>query len=279
MGLGAALLLLAIASCAALRVPTLPLSGEVELRSFRVSLTGKTVTVDCYLPRRTEVAPVVVVAHGFSRNRRTMAGWGALLAGAGFIAVVPDLPAWSDHPRNGRAVTELLAAVKAEKLFAHPKTSGRAALVGFSAGGWSTLLAAAGSTDLSCWVGLDPVGRGRGDGDAAQRLNLPCFVLRAEPSPWNANGNAGEIFAALPGPAFSLVVNNATHVDAEHPTSRAAEWACGRSDPARREVFGRYLLASLQVGLRRDEAALRQIRAATNDAGVHEVEFRKPEAF
>jgi hypothetical protein len=52
--------------------------------------------------------------------------------------------------------------------------------------------------------------------------------------------------ASLPGPAFMLAVKNATHVDAECPTSRAADWICGQSDPARREVFERYLLASLQ---------------------------------
>ena len=54
-----------------------------------------------------------------------------------------------------------------------------------------------------------------------------------------------------------LAVKNATHVDAESLTSRAANWICGQSGPARREVFGRYLLASLQVGLLHDQATLR----------------------
>jgi hypothetical protein len=74
-------------------------------------------------------------------------------------------------------------------------------------------------------------------------------------------------------------VKNATHVDAECPTSRAADWICGQSDPTRREVFGRYLLASLQVGLLRDQAALRQLNAATNDTAVREVFFQRPEEF
>ena len=262
-----------------LRIPTLPLPAGVRIHTEKLVLTGKAVTVDLYLPPGSGSAPVVVVAHGFSRNRRTMAGWGGLLAKKGFIAVVPDLPAWADHPRNGRALAQLLTEVRAGKLFLQPKPSGRAALVGFSAGGLSTLLAAAGNTNVSCWVGLDPVGMGRMATQAAQSLGIPCFVLRAEPAPWNANGNAQQIFAALPGPAFALVVNHATHVDAENPTSRAAEWACGRTDPARREVFGRYLLASLRAALLRDEPALRQLSAATNDPTVHAVMFRKPEAF
>jgi hypothetical protein len=104
-------------------------------------------------------------------------------------------------------------------------------------------------------------------------------VLRAEPAPWNANGNARQLFAALPGPAFSLAVKNATHVDPENPTSPAAEWACGKSDPARRERFGCYLLASLRAGLLGEEASLRQLSAATNDTAVREVMFRRPEGF
>jgi hypothetical protein len=84
---------------------------------------------------------------------------------------------------------------------------------------------------------------------------------------------------SLPSSAVMLAVKNATHVDAECPTSLAADWICGQSDPARREVFGRYLLASLQVGLLGDHAALRQLNAATNDTAVREVFFRRPEEF
>ena len=278
-GLALGAIVLAIAGYEFLRVPTLPLPAGVIERTAKVRLAGKVVAVDFYLPTETGSAPVVVVAHGFTRNRKTMAGWGGMLAKAGFIAVVPDLPTWPDHVRNGRALVELVDAVLAEKFFQRPKPSGRAALVGFSAGGLSTLLAAGGNPNVACWVGLDPVGRGSGDVGTARQLNIPSFVLRAEPAPWNANGNARQIFAALPGPVFSLVVNGANHVDAEFPTSRAAEWACGRSDPVRRELFGRYLLASLQLGLLKDEAALRQLGAATNDTGVHDVVFRNRETF
>jgi hypothetical protein len=208
-----------------------------------------------------------------------VAGWGGMLAAQGFLAVVPDLPTVADHARNGRALAELLAGVQAGKWTAPPKPSPAAALVGFSAGGLSTLLAAGGNTNLSCWVGLDPVALGADADRAIGSLRFPCFVLRAEPAQWNADGIARQTFASLPGPAFTLAVNHATHVDAENPTSPAADWICGPSDPARREVFGRYLLASLQVGLRHDQAAFRQLLAATNDPAVHDVSFHKPEQF
>ena len=259
-----------------LHIPALPLSTGVTKRTQKLALTGKSVAVDFYLPPASGPAPVVVIAHGFTRNRKTMAGWGDMLAREGFLAVVPDLPGWADQARNGRALAELLSEVQAGNLVPKLQPSGHAALVGFSAGGCSTLLAAAGNTNVSCWVGLDPVAMGQSAARAAESLAIPSFVLRAEPAPWNANGCARQTFAALPGPAFSLAVKNATHVDAENPTSRAAEWACGKTDPARREAFGRYLLASLRAGLLHDEAALRQLSLATNDTAVREVRFHKP---
>lgn len=262
-----------------LRVPTLPLPEGVTKRTEKLALTGKFVPVDFYLPAGSGPAPVVIVAHGFARNRRTMAGWGGLLAQAGFLAVVPDQPSWVDHARNGRALAELLAVVQTGRLGLPSRSSRPAALVGFSAGGFSTLLAAAGNTNVSGWVGLDPVGMSGTAEVLAGSLSIPAFVLRAEPAPWNANGNARAIFAALPGPAFSLVVNGATHVDAENPTSRAAEWACGKTDPARRKLFGRYLVASLRTALLQDAAAQRELRNATNEPAVREVTFRKPESL
>ena len=54
---------------------------------------------------------------------------------------------------------------------------GRATLVRFSAGGWSTLLAASGNSNVSCWVGLDPVGMGRMATRAAESLRC-CFSAR-----------------------------------------------------------------------------------------------------
>jgi dienelactone hydrolase len=259
-----------------LHVPGLPLPAGVTKRTQTVALTGQPVKVDFYLPSASGPAPLVVIAHGFSRNRRTMAGWGGLLAAHGFLAVVPDMPTLADHARNGRAVAELLANAQAGDLITKPKLNGLAALVGFSAGGLSTLLAAGGNTNVACWVGLDPVAMGAAATQAAESLRIPCFILRAEPASWNANGTARRTFMSLPGPAFMLTVNQATHVDAECPTSLAADWICGRSDPARREVFGRYLLASLQVGLLRDQAAFRQLNAATNDTAVRDVYFQRP---
>lgn len=172
-----ALLLLALAGTLYhfLHIPGLPLPPGVTKQTERVSLTGKSVKVDFYLPSAPGPAPVVVIAQGFTRNRKTMACWGGMLAAHGFLAMVPDLPTWADHARNGRALAELLVAVRAGKRNTQPKPGGAAALVGFSAGGLSTLLAAEGNTNVACWVGLDPVAAGPTTTRATQSLHNPCI--------------------------------------------------------------------------------------------------------
>ena len=262
-----------------LHIPALPTPPGVDFRTETVQLTGKGVKVDLFLPAKAEGAPLVVISHGFSRNRRTMAGWGGMLAAKGFVVATLDLPALADHERNGRALNELLVKLRDGTLLGNTKPSARAALVGFSAGGLWTLLAASRDTNVVCWVGLDPVGLGRMGTRPARELHIPSFVLRAESAPWNANGNAKEIFESLPGPALSLIVKDATHVDPENPTSRAADWACGKSAPERRQRFGRCLLASLQAGLMNDQSELEYLLSLTNDPAFHDVTSKRRELF
>ena len=64
--------------------------------------------VDIFWPERRARAPGDCGPR-FTRRRRNMAGWGQHLAQEGFVAAVPDLPAWSDHARNGRFIADLCA--------------------------------------------------------------------------------------------------------------------------------------------------------------------------
>lgn len=253
---------------------------EGVLKSERtLKLTGKEVAVDFYLPRGLKRAPVVVVAHGFSRSRLNMAGWGGLLASNGFIVAIPDLPAWADHDRNSRAIRELLDRINSKTLVTEPEPSGAGALMGFSMGGLCTLLAAATNGQVRCWVGLDPVDAGQKGVEAAKGLHIPCAVLQAEPSGCNAKGNAQQIVAGLSGPLFALRVLNATHTDPEQPTDWLAEVACGKADPARHAIFERYALAVLKTVFFRDAPSFATLAAATNDAGVKDLSTRALEDF
>lgn len=242
-----------------------PPDGVVK-SELKVKLTAKEVPVDFYLPQGLRTAPVV--AHGFSRSRLNMAGWGGLLASNGFIVAIPDLPAWSDHERNGQAIRELLDRINSKTLVTDPTPNGDAALMGFSMGGLCTLLAASTNGQVRCWLGLDPVDAGQKGAEAAKGLHIPCAVIQAEPSRCNADGNAKQMVASLSGPLFALRVRGATHTDPEQPTDWLAELVCGKADPDRRAIFERYTIAVLKSVFFSDAPALATLAAATNDAGI-----------
>ncbi|NWG39945.1 MAG: dienelactone hydrolase family protein [Hydrogenophilaceae bacterium] len=194
--------------------------------------------MDVYWPNAAvpAPAPMVIVAHGFMRHRRNMSGWGQYLAKEGFVAVVPDLPTWSDHARNGRFISELRAYLLGDESWKKRIDPARVGLLGFSAGGLSSLLSAAYSPSTAIWVGLDPVDRDGLGMKAASMIQSRAVVLTAEPSACNAYGNARDIMSTLPRHEHFRIAG-AVHVDAEWPTSFLAELFCGRSTDERRTEF------------------------------------------
>jgi dienelactone hydrolase len=265
--------------CCSCRTHTATAPGEVATLSQRITLTGKEVPVDFYVPKGVRSAPVVVIAHGFTRSRLNMAGWGALLARNGFIVAIPDLPAFMKREQNGRALGELLDVINRGEVASAPRAEGGAALIGYSMGGLSALLAASGNPNVRCWIGLDPVNAGRKGAEAAANLTIPCAVLRAEPAAWNMRGNARQLASHLSGPFVTLRIRDARHSDPEDPTDSLAEMLCGKSDPRRHQVFERYTLATLRAVFFGDRAALAVLRTASADPAVADVASRKLEDF
>jgi dienelactone hydrolase len=256
-------------------------AGTNHVASFSRSLTlaGKHVEVDFYLPRGAKEAPTAVVAHGFSRSRHNMAGWGELLAANGFIVAVPDLPAWFDDSVNSQGIGELFDRLNKGELTPATKPTGGGALLGHSMGGLCALLAAATNNAVRCWIGLDPPDIGHGAAKAAQALNKPGIVLRALPESWFITDGAQRVVGGLPGPMLALRVENATHCDPENPTDWLGEMACGKTDPNRRKVFEAYAVAALRVVFFADKASLEKLQAATNDPAVTDVVQRRLEQF
>jgi pimeloyl-ACP methyl ester carboxylesterase len=277
--LAAILVVILIGLFTGCRTAVPPTPQGVVKSGQKVKLTGKEVAVDFYLPQCLKRAPVVVVAHGFSRSRLNMAGWGGLLASNGFIVAIPDLPAWSDHERNSQAIRELLDGINSKALVTEPAPSGEGALMGFSMGGLCTLLAAATNAQVRCWVGLDPVDAGRMGAEAAKQLQIPSAVIQAEPGRCNDQGNAKQMVAGLPGPLFVLRVQNGTHTDPEQPTDWLAELVCGKADPNRRAIFERYTIAVLKSVFFGDAPSLATLATATNDAAVVVLSTRAIKAF
>lgn len=264
------LLLVGILAAAAWanRVPNLPVPAGIVKRSEKVLLQGKEQPVDLYLPKDAQNAPVVIVAHGFSRHRRVMAGWGILLAKNGMIAVVPTLPAFADQGRNIRAIHDLIALVHEPGFFGQTTPNGDIALMGHSAGGFDTLIALTGEKSVRCWVGLDPVDFGDHGLRAAKALKIPSLMLLAESGAWNRHANAIPWLSANPGSLMALRILGSSHCDPENPTSRLADLVCGQTDPKHRAVYERYALALLRKTLFGDESAAKTLVGASSDLKV-----------
>ena len=198
---------------------TLERRVEVSHLGVRVHDPAGEFDANLYLPASHGKAPLVIVVHGFMRTKAKMADWGRHLAEQGFAVAVPTLPAWADHVRNARAICELIDWTLANVPTADMDTE-RAGLVGFSAGGLATLLAA-NDPRVRVWVGLDPVDVAGKGAAAAKRVSAFALVLRAEPHSCNGHGNAQGIQAALTARSLCLMVRGATHADPEWPTDFA----------------------------------------------------------
>ena len=245
---------------------TLERRVEVSHLGVRVHDPAGEFDANLYLPASHGKAPLVIVVHGFMRTKAKMADWGRHLAEQGFAVAVPTLPAWADHARNGRAIRELIDWIFANVPTADVDTE-HAGLVGFSAGGLATLLAAD-DLRVRVWVGLDPVDVAGKGAAAAKRVSAFALVLRAEPHSCNGHGNAQGIQAALTARSLCLMVRGPTHADPEWPTDLLAEAVCGKSSKARRALFVRYATAALRSELLSDPKARAVLDAAERDAGV-----------
>ncbi len=251
----------------ACQAPHTDIPASVTKESRSISLAGKVVTVDFYLPKNLAKAPVIVVAHGFTRNRHYMAGWGVLLAKNGFTAAVLDQPYWADHARNGKAIAELLQQIQSGAISLQPKPEGHTAVVGMSMGGLTTLLATS-QVKVDAWLGLDTVDSNSKGAAAARNLGIPAAVLLAEPSSWNAHGNARDIIAAFPNPPFVIKVRGASHCDTESPTDLAGGLVTGGTSIRRLAVYEEYLLAFFKSVFQHDAEALKKLDMAKQDARV-----------
>lgn len=235
------LLLLAVFGHFARQTEAPPLPSGVTREHVMLDLAGHRVSVSLFRPAKDENAPLVVVAHGFTRSKRYMAGWGGHLAGEGFFVLVPTQPAFADHELNGRVLAALVEKYRGKR---------RVALMGFSMGGLTTLLATT-HTPVDAWVGLDPVDMNGQGKVAAAKLKAPAAFLLAEPEAWNMYGNVAGLIEAVPGKKHVFRIPGGTHLDAEWPTDLLGQLACGFVDEKRQQQFmekaTKFLEESLQA--------------------------------
>ena len=213
------------------------LSPGVRQTTAVVDCGGERVKVDFYAPASREPCPVVVVAHGFTRSKRYMAGWGAELAARGMAAAVLTQPKVSGHARNAVAIRQLLEAGVKGEWPGGVLCNGRTGLAGFSMGGLTTLLAASQRPELDAWLGLDPVDFDGLGAQAAAKVKARGLALLAEPAAFNRDGNAVAMLRPYAGSLSVVRVIGASHLDAEYPTDALGQWMCGWVNPRRQQWF------------------------------------------
>lgn len=212
-----------------------------------LTLAGRAVAVDVYRPAGP-LRGAAILSHGFTRSRTTLGGHAAALASQGILALTPDLPATFDFRRNAQGLAELVAMLRAGGDLGPPVP--RVVLVGFSAGGLSSLLAAA-TPGVVGYVGLDPFDRSLPDGQTAlglayaPTLQTEALLLRAPPSRCNAESVAAPWSKALPGLRADRVIAGASHCDFESPSDWMCAIACGAPDPARQALVRAALLEAM----------------------------------
>jgi dienelactone hydrolase len=216
------------------------------------TVDGHRVTLDVY-PAVGPLRGAAILSHGFTRSRRTLAGHAQALADAGVLALTPDLPCTFDFHCNARALAALVGSLRAGGVFGGPVE--RVMLVGFSAGGLSSLLAAD-TPGVVGYVGLDPFDRAMsGETErlgltAASRLRTEALLLRAPPSRCNAEAVAAPWGTALPVLWRDELIADASHCDFESPTDWMCRLACGEADPARQQRVRQGLLDAAARWLR-----------------------------
>ncbi len=212
--------------------------------THEVVLDGHRVTLDLHATAGTPRG-AAILSHGFTRSRRTLAGHAQALADAGVLALTPDLPCTFDFRCNGRALAALVAQLRAGGRFGPPVE--RVMLVGFSAGGLSSLLAAE-TPGVVGYVGLDPFDRVMPDETerlglaAARTLRTEALLLRAPPSRCNAEAVAAPWATTLPRLWRDELIAGASHCDFESPSDWMCRLACGDTDPARQQRVRQGLL-------------------------------------
>ena len=208
---------------------------NIRPQTQAVNINGTSIEVDVYKPIGPQKG-AAILTHGFTRSRTTMGEHAQALAARGILAITPDMPCTFDFRSNAAAITELVNRLRNTDTFS--SSSQRIMLVGFSAGGLSSLLAAD-TPGVVGFVGLDPFDRvlsnetERAGITASRRLTTEALILRAPTSSCNAKAVAAPWGSEMKTLWRDELIAGASHCDFEAPSDWKCRLACGDTDPVR----------------------------------------------
>jgi dienelactone hydrolase len=233
-----------------------------DVTTEKAMLGGFEVKVDVYRPIDDLAGGIAVLAHGFTRDRTRDRDLARDLAEAGVVAIAPDLPNVTDYWSSGDALVGVVSDLERGTFGLPPTPRSRIVLIGTSAGGVGTVIAASKLPGLAGWIGLDPVDRSGVATGAAAKLTMPAVVLLGEPSVCNLFGSGKSIAQATPTLVRSERIRGASHCDFEGPTNNFCRTVCGKSSSGmdgivRRETVNAALdmLRGMPAGLPPPETA------------------------
>ena len=225
------LVLLAAFSTSHAAEPTAKVIPQTQV----LKINGTSVEVDVYKPLGP-LKGAAILTHGFTRSRTTMGEHAQALAAKGVLAITPDMPCTFDFRCNASAIAGLVNLLRNTETFGG--SSQRVMLVGFSAGGLSSLLAAD-TPGVVGFVGLDSFDRilpnetEHAGMTASRRLTTEALLLRAPASSCNAKAVAAPWGSEMKALWRDELIAGASHCDFEAPSDWKCRLACGDTDPAR----------------------------------------------
>ncbi len=221
---------------------------SAQLRTVTIEIDGQPMTVDVHEPGTTDVVGMAIVAHGWTRSREQHRDVGIALAEAGVVAVIPDLPNVIDLWGNGSAIVDLARQLEAGALGLQPVLPSSLVLIGTSAGGLATALAATKLPGIAGWIGLDPVDRSGTGIHAASILEAPAIVLFGNASACNLAGSARTFAQSVRRLVRAKKFDGASHCDFEGPTDGFCQRLCGRAtDSLTLAIRSETVLAALEL--------------------------------
>ena len=240
-----------------------PYTPGVQTQSITVA-GGDVLATDIHFPASGAVVdpaagrcPLIVFGHGFSSNKAPYAGHGAHWASRGYIVLIPNMVGGSDHSRNADDLVGLVTWALAQDLDPASLLYGRIdrnaiGSSGHSAGGLSSLVAAARDPRIRATAPFDPVDNNNLGVNAMPLITVPAAITYSEDNACNANGSARVLYAAAVPVKRGVKIVGATHCDPLDPAEFACGLICGASTPARQESYRRYVTGWFEFWLRCD---------------------------
>jgi len=225
---------------------------------------GATLTTDVYFPGTNNLVspgagrcPVIVLGHGFSQSKEQHVNQGRHLATRGYIVLIPNSNAASDHSRFADDLRKCIDWIEARNvdtnsLFFGRVRTDRVGATGHSAGGLSAILAASRDSRIRAVAPMDPVDNG-GQGVAAlASVAAPVAITYSEPSSCNANGSALTLYNEARAPKRGMRIVGGNHTDPQDPASALIALFCGRANATRQALYRRYMVGWFEYHLRGD---------------------------